>query len=58
MTAFKQYSKEEADEKMELVYIEMPSGFHIAVDFTFIDQVEDFKLKLPTGEELDTNEIQ
>jgi len=57
MSKFTQYTEEEARDKMELVYIEMESGFHIAIDFTYIDQVEEFKLILPTGEVLDTKKI-
>ncbi|HZK70621.1 MAG TPA: hypothetical protein VFD03_03745 [Clostridia bacterium] len=52
-----QLNKKQAEEKMELVYIEMPSGFHIGIDFSYIDQVGDFKLTLPTGEILDTADI-
>jgi hypothetical protein len=54
---FKVLSKKEADEKMELEYIETESGFHIGLDATYMDQVEDFKIVLPTGEVIDTNDI-
>jgi hypothetical protein len=53
----KELTKKEADNKMELIYIEMPSGFHIAIDSTYVDQVDDFKIKLPTGEILDTKKL-
>jgi hypothetical protein len=54
----KELSKQEADEKMELIYIEMPSGLHIGIDASYLDQVGDFKLKLPTGEVLDTKKLE
>lgn len=54
----KELTQAEAQDKMELVYIEMPSGFHIAIDSTYLDQVEDFKIVLPTGEVLDTNKLE
>jgi len=50
-------TKEEAESKMELVYIEMPSGFHIAIDASYLDQEGDFTIKLPTGEKLDTKDL-
>ena len=50
-------TKEEAKDTMELIYIEMPSGFHIAIDATYIDQVKDFTLTLPTGEKLNTRKL-
>ncbi len=49
--------REEVLEKMELEFIEMDSGFHIAIDVTYIDQVGEFKLILPTGEILDTSKM-
>lgn len=54
---FKQYTKEEADDKMELVYLETDGGFHIGLDVTYIDQVGDFKIELPTGEVINTKDI-
>ena len=54
---FKQYSKEEADDKMELVYLETDGGFHIGLDVTYIDQVGDFTIELPTGEMIETKNI-
>jgi len=54
---FKQLTKTEADEKCDFVYIETESGFHIALDFTYIDQVKDFIIKLPTGEVIDTKDV-
>ena len=53
-TPFKQLTEEEAREKTEMIYIEMQSGFHIALDHTYMDQVEEFKILLPTGEVVDT----
>jgi len=47
----------EALKRMELIFIEMPSGFHIAIDATYLDQVGDFTLTLPTGEILDTKDL-
>lgn len=44
----KRLSKAEADEKMELEYIECDCGFHLAVDSTYLLQVGDFKLKCPS----------
>jgi len=57
-TKIKVMNVEQAREKMELVYIETESGFHIALDFSYIDQVGDFKIKLPTGETIDTRDIE
>ena len=54
---FKVMTKEEANEKCELVYIETESGFHIALDLTYMEQVEEFKITLPTGEVIDTRDI-
>jgi len=45
---------DEAKEKMELVYLESPGGFHFALDFTYVDQVGDFFLELPNGEIFNT----
>lgn len=56
-TPFKQLTAEEAGEKCELIFLEMESGFHIALDHTFMDQVDEFKLLLPTGEVIDTKLI-
>jgi hypothetical protein len=56
-TLFRQMSEKEAREKMELVYLEMQSGFHIGLDHTYMDQVGEFKILLPTGEVIDTNDI-
>ena len=50
-------TKDEANEVMDLIYIETESGFHIGIDASYIDQVKDFKLKLPTGEIINTKEI-
>lgn len=50
----KELSKEEMDAKGELVYIESEKGFHIGLDFSYIDQVGDFQITLPTGEIIDT----
>ena len=58
MTKFKILTTIEVVDKTELIHIEMKSGFHISIDHTYIDQVGDFKLLLPTGEVLDTSEIQ
>lgn len=57
MSKITEYTKEEADEKMELVYIETESGFHIGLDFTYIDQVGDFRITLPTGEVINTKNL-
>lgn len=51
-------TKKEADEKMDLIYIEMPSGFHIGIDESYLRDVGDFKIKLPTGEILDTQKLE
>jgi len=56
-TPFKQLTEEEARDKTEMIYVEMESGFHIAVDHTYMDQVEEFKLLLPTGEVLDSETL-
>lgn len=50
-------TQEEVNEKIELIYIETNSGFHIGLDFSYIDQVGDFKITLPTGEEIDTKKL-
>jgi hypothetical protein len=50
-------SKQEADDKMELVYLETPSGMHIGLDATYIDQVGDFEIILPTGEKINTKNL-
>ena len=57
MSKFTELSKQEADENMELVYIETEMGFHIGLDFTYIDQMGDFKITLPTGEIIDTKDL-
>lgn len=54
---FKQLTQTEVDEKCDFVYIETESGFHIALDFTYIDQVGDFVIKLPNGEEINTKDV-
>jgi len=56
-TPYKQLTEEEARDKTEMIYIEMESGFHIAIYHTYMDQVEEFKLILPTGEVLDTETL-
>lgn len=53
----KELSKREAKDVMELIYIESDSGFHIGLDLTYLDQVGDFKIILPTGEEIDTSKL-
>ena len=56
--SFKELTKEEASEKMELVYIETEkSGFHIGLDFSYIDQIGDFLITLPTGEVINTKNL-
>ncbi len=50
-------SEEQAKDKMDLVYLETPLGFHIGLDSTYIEQVGDFELNLPTGEILDTKKL-
>ena len=50
-------TQEQVREKCDLIYIEMPSGLHIAIDATYIEQVEHFKVKLPTGEVLNTRKL-
>lgn len=57
IVAVMEFTKAQADEKMDLIYVETPSGFHIGLDFTYIDQVGDFKITLPTGEVIDTATI-
>ena len=57
MSNIKEYSQQDALEKMELIYLETDSGFHIALDATYIDQVGDFEIKLPTGEIINTAEL-
>lgn len=57
MSKLIEYTKKEADEKMELVYIETESGFHIGLDFTYIDQLGDFTITLPTGEVINTKDL-
>ena len=54
---FTQLTEEQAREKTEMIYVEMESGFHLALDHTYMDQVEEFKILLPTGEILDTKEL-
>ena len=54
----KELTKKEAEDKMNLIYIEMSSGFHVGIDATYLDQVGDFKITLPTGEILDTKKIE
>ena len=49
---YKELTKEEADDKMNLMYIEMESGFHIGIDATYLEQVGDIELLLPTNEML------
>ena len=56
-TPFKQLTEEEARDKTEMIYVEMESGLHLGVDFTYMDQVEEFKLVLPTGEIFDSSQM-
>lgn len=58
-SGFKQLSKEEWDDKTSdgIAYIETDKGFHIALDATFMDQVDDFEIKLPTGEIINTKYV-
>jgi len=53
----KELSNIEVEEKCDLIFIEMESGFHLAVDASYLEQVGDFKMKLPTGETLDTSKL-
>lgn len=46
--------KTTAQETMDLIYIETLSGFHIALDATYLDQVGNFIIELPTGEIINT----
>ena len=50
-------SKQEMDAKGDLLYLELDSGFHLALDFSYIDQVGDFKIELPTGEIINTKDF-
>jgi hypothetical protein len=50
-------TNEESKDKTELIYIESPLGFHIALDLTYIDQVGDFIITLPTGEVINTKDL-
>jgi excisionase family DNA binding protein len=43
--------------KANLIYLETPCGFHIALDASYIDQVGDFTITLPTGETVSTSLI-
>ncbi len=52
-----EYTEEEAKAKMELIYLETESGFHIALDASYIDQIGDFEITLPTGETIYTEDI-
>lgn len=52
---FKHISEQEAIERTQLEYYESPLGFHFAIDHTFTEQVGEFKLLLPTGEEFDSS---
>jgi hypothetical protein len=49
--------EKEALNKCELLYIETSSGFHIGLDATYLDQEEDFKILLPTGELINTKKL-
>lgn len=51
---FIEIPEKEALKKMELVYIETLTGFHIALDVTYLEQIGDFEIKLPTGEIINT----
>jgi hypothetical protein len=53
----KELSKQEADTTMELIYIQTPSGFHIGIDATYVDQVGDFEIILPTFEKISTKNL-
>lgn len=48
---------DEAKNKMDLVYLEAESGFHIGLDASYLEQMGDFKIKLPTGEIIDTKNL-
>jgi hypothetical protein len=54
---FKELTKEEAMERMDLIYIESPLGFHFAIDNSFLDQEGDFHLVLPTEEVFYTKDL-
>lgn len=53
----KEVSKEDANDIMDLIYIESESGFHFAIDATYLDQVGNFIMVLPTGEVISTKEL-
>lgn len=41
-------TKEEAHKKCEFVYIECDCGFHLALDATYIEQVDDIVMTCPS----------
>ena len=57
-TIMKVLTNQQVTDKCELVYIETASGFHIALDVTFIEQVGDFEIILPTGEIISTKDLE
>ena len=53
-----QLSEKEAKERCEMVFLETKQGFHIGLDASYLDQVGDFSLELPTEEKISTVFIQ
>lgn len=48
----KRLTKEEANEVMELEYVECDCGFHLALDASYLDQVDDIKINCPSCDAL------
>jgi len=46
------------NDKVQLEVVECDCGYHMGIDFTYIDQVGDFKTKCPScGKEIDTSKV-
>ena len=54
---FKEFTKEEAIDKMNLTYMESPLGYQFTIDNAFRDEEGDFCMVLPTGEVFYTEQI-
>lgn len=48
----KRLTKKEADEVMDLEYIECDCGFHLGLDNSYLDQLGDIKIHCPNCDAL------